>query len=74
VRLRASVRPPRSASNALVVAKLAVVLTARRLYALALTDFWHVHRAIEHALEAERSRCAGACRGSASPGALSCSR
>ena len=49
----------RSVSNALVVAKLAVILTTRELYAQALIDFWYIHKAIEVALEEQQDRSAG---------------
>ena len=40
-----------SLSNALIVARLAVVCTQARLYARALASFWFVHAAIDEALQ-----------------------
>ncbi|KAK9831387.1 hypothetical protein WJX81_000041 [Elliptochloris bilobata] len=55
--MAATSRHQHNASNALVSAKLAVILTTRELYGRALIDFWHVHSALEDALKAQRTKC-----------------
>ena len=52
--LRASSSSLHAVSDALVVAKLMVAFTDRRIYGLALGSFYHVYLAIEHLLRTAR--------------------
>lgn len=57
-KLRASSASLHAVSNALVVAKLMVAFTDRRVYGLALGSFYHVYMAIEQLLDQSKSTAA----------------